>query len=321
MSKKNVIVYVSSRNNYDMLENEVLKNIKLEGFEFINVDDKSSQTEIEKGKKLCDTHNITFLENKGRGVQHATQTLVDFINGHRPDCRWVICFQHDIYPISPGFFQRISDLQETGKLDEFGLLGFNVLDHGNYTANAAHEYAQGEKPLGMIGMAHLGIHNKVTRWLCPVRQPELINSGKFNKPFIVEFPMWAAVGISIDKWNRYVKPTDEYHFHLWLPDVAMQLNYQNYPSLILPDLYCMNDQMKKELYGIHRNSAAGSMNGNDYHFGEYSNFRAWKGRWGWDYESVQGSFQAVKLNYKDTLIGKYFDHDYSSGPLRSYDSI
>ena len=35
----NLIVYVSSRNNYDMLENEVFKNINLEGFEFINVDD------------------------------------------------------------------------------------------------------------------------------------------------------------------------------------------------------------------------------------------------------------------------------------------
>ena len=36
----NIIIYVSSRNNYDMLSGEVLKNINTEGFEFINVDDK-----------------------------------------------------------------------------------------------------------------------------------------------------------------------------------------------------------------------------------------------------------------------------------------
>ena len=46
----NLIVYVSSRNNYDMLENEVFKNINLEGFEFINVDDCSEPEEQKKGK-------------------------------------------------------------------------------------------------------------------------------------------------------------------------------------------------------------------------------------------------------------------------------
>ena len=30
----NIIIYVSSRNNYDMLSGEVLKNINTEGFEF-----------------------------------------------------------------------------------------------------------------------------------------------------------------------------------------------------------------------------------------------------------------------------------------------
>ena len=39
--KENIIVYVSSRNNYDMVEGAVLKNIKLDGYEFINVDDGS----------------------------------------------------------------------------------------------------------------------------------------------------------------------------------------------------------------------------------------------------------------------------------------
>ena len=36
--KDNLIIYVSSKNNYEMLEHEVLNNINTEGFEFINVD-------------------------------------------------------------------------------------------------------------------------------------------------------------------------------------------------------------------------------------------------------------------------------------------
>ena len=48
--KDNIIVYVSSRNNYDMVEGAVLKNIQLDGYEFINVDDCSCDAEIAKGK-------------------------------------------------------------------------------------------------------------------------------------------------------------------------------------------------------------------------------------------------------------------------------
>ena len=86
----NIIIYVSSRNNYDMLSGEVLKNINTEKFEFINVDDKSSPEEIEKGKKICQENDIVFLENESRGVQHATNTLVKFVKENRPDCKWIL---------------------------------------------------------------------------------------------------------------------------------------------------------------------------------------------------------------------------------------
>ena len=56
MKRDSIIIYVSSRNNYDMLENEVLKNINTEGFEFINVDDNSSVNELNKGKAICKQH-------------------------------------------------------------------------------------------------------------------------------------------------------------------------------------------------------------------------------------------------------------------------
>jgi glycosyltransferase involved in cell wall biosynthesis len=104
----NLIIYVSSRNNYDMLTGEVIKNINTEGFELINIDDNSSNEEIKKGKQICLDNNIVFLENKDRGVQMATQTLIDFINENRPNCKWIVCFQHDIYPISADFFNTLS---------------------------------------------------------------------------------------------------------------------------------------------------------------------------------------------------------------------
>lgn len=320
---EDIIIYVSSRNNYDMLENEVLKNIDTEGFEFINVDDNSCEEEIYKGESICAKNNIVFLKNKDRGVQWATQTLIDFINEHRPNCRWIVCFQHDIYPKSPFFFEELSaTLKSNNELAETaGILGFNVLDSGDYTLNANELYEQGIYPFGMIGMAHLSVADRRKRWICPTQNLELLaqHINKFSKPFYIEFPMWAAVGISVDKWNNYITPTNQYHFHLWLPDVAMQFNSQNIPSIIIPHLYCYNDQSLKEKYNINKNSAQGAMQGNEHHFGEYSNFKAWQERWGWHYEDTQGTFTVeTQERHKDNLIGAYFNHDMNTGPLKSF---
>ena len=134
--KDNLIIYVSSRNNYDMFEHEVLNNINREGFEIINVDDRSLEENKIKGKEICEQNNIVFLDNKSKGVQMATQTVVDFVNENRPNCKWLICFQHDIWPVSENFFTRISQLIEQDKLNEFGSIGFNIVDHGDYTKDA-----------------------------------------------------------------------------------------------------------------------------------------------------------------------------------------
>ena len=313
----NLIIYISSRNNYDMLKGEVFKNIDTEGFELINVDDNSSLEEVEKGKQYCSENNIVFLENKDRGVQMATQILIDFIKENRPNCKWIICFQHDIYPISKNFFKTLSRYILEQKLNEFGIVGFNVLDNGDYTNDSLDRFNNGEMPLGMIGMAHLSIRSNSGRWLCPKQQNELINSGNWNQPFISEFPMWAAVGINVLLWNEHIKPTNEYHFHLWLPDIAMQFNYLNFPCLTLTKLYCLNNQRLKEKYNINANSATGAKSGNEYHFGKYSNFEAWNSRWGWDYENTN-TFESIKQNYDNTLIGEYYKHDIQTGPLRKY---
>jgi hypothetical protein len=319
MKKDNLIIYVSSRNNYDMLEGEVLKNINREGFEFVNIDDKSCSEEIIKGRNICKKYNIKFLENKSRGVQMATQTLIDWINKNRPNCKWIICFQHDHYPISKDFFTNISNYISKDKLNKFGIIGFNVLDRGDYTGDAYNKFLQGKKPLGMVGMCHLSIHSREGRWLCPKQQNQILKLETWSKPFIVEFPMWASIGINVDKWNKVIEPTTDYHFHLWLPDIAMQFNYNNYGCLILPNLYTINDQQLKTKYGIDKSSAPGARRGNEYHFGEYSNFNAWKNRWGWHYEDIVKDFEQIKENYKGTLIWDYYYHDINKGPLKNYE--
>ena len=314
----NIIIYVSSRNNYDMLSGEVLKNINAEGFEFINVDDKSSEEEIKKGKQICKDNNIVFLKNKSRGVQMATQTLIDFIGENRSDCKWIFCFQHDCYPITKNFFSRINNLINNNKLDEFGTLGFNRIDMGKHTPGAYDEWVNGKKPIGNLGLAHLSILDTTKRWLQPNRNPWLLNNDNWRKPFSVEINAWTAFGINVEKWKRYIEPTDEYHFHLWAPDILMQFLYHNCHNLVLPDLYLINKQELKENYGINPNSAKGSINGDEYHFGEFSNFKVWKERWGWDYEKPN-TIVDIRQSYEGTLIEEFISHNINSGPLKTFD--
>lgn len=318
--KNNLIICVSSRNNYDMLSGEVLQNINTNGYEFINVDDKSSGVEKTKGRNICNNHDIVFLENEVRGVQWAVQTIINFINENRPHCKWLFVFQHDCHPITPNFFTRISRLIDSSKLDGFGGMGFNVIDMGKYTFNALTEWRAGAKPKGLLGLSHLGISDNSRRWISPRHNPIAVYYPEnWAQPFRIEIPMWAAAGINIQHWNNYVKPTEQYHFHLWYPDVAMQFNKVSKPIVILPDLYAINRQELKSKYNISENSAQGARSGNEYHFGEYSNFIAWKDRWGWDYERVKHSFPIEK--YNDTMIGEYFNYDIlkTTKPIESYD--
>ena len=44
----NIAIYLSSRNNYDMLESVFLKHVDLGGFQLYNIDDASEPEEISK---------------------------------------------------------------------------------------------------------------------------------------------------------------------------------------------------------------------------------------------------------------------------------
>lgn len=320
MNKDNLIICVSSFNNYDMVEKEVLKNIDTEGFEFINIDDKSSNEEIVKGRKICEDNDIVFLENKSKGVQYAVDTLVDFIEAFRPNCKWIVIFQHDNYPLTPDFFTRLSKLIDKGVPEEISCFGFNNLDEGEYTDNSFKKWKEGQKPIGLVGKLHLSVRHNGNRWAAPGRNSVIReHSENFTKPFSIEIPLEASMAIRVDNWKKFVTPTTDYEFHLWYPDVMMQFLSQNTHCVILPELYCMNNQYLKPKYGIAKSSAGGAIGGDLYHFGEYGpHLRNFEKRWGWDYENTS-VFPLEK--YKGTLLEKFYTYDFNTEkkPLFTFD--
>tara|TARA_R110001592_G_scaffold298845_3_gene569662 strand:- start:29 stop:1015 length:987 start_codon:yes stop_codon:yes gene_type:complete len=318
IKKDNLIIYVSSYNNYNMLEEVVLKNINTEGFEFINVDDNSFPEELEKGKKICKNHKIQFLKNKSTGVQMATQTVVDFVNEHRPNCKWLICFQHDNWPISKDFFIELSNMITRGPINDYGCIGFNVIDNGKYTGNSMGRFKQGHLPCGLMGHRHISNLHPTVRWVSPHHNKQLsekyLEHHKCEKAFVIDIPTWAVTGWNIQKWNKFIKPTTDFNFLFWAPDLIMQFAKNNIASLNITNLYIENCQEIKTKFGAPANlTHAIKQDIKKYsqeNYGEH--YKNWTKRWGWDFENPAKTFPTVKEKYKNTLINKLWEHNNSS---------
>ena len=57
-----IAIVISSKNNYEMLEKEVIKNNEFQNFTFINIDDNSDKDQIKKGREICKKNNIVFTK-------------------------------------------------------------------------------------------------------------------------------------------------------------------------------------------------------------------------------------------------------------------
>ena len=130
--KKVIGIVYSSFNNYDLLENEVLKRVEFENYPIINIDDFSSKKNFMYGKNLCKKNKIHFKKNTKKGLQFAVNEGIDFLY-KKYDCEWIFCLQQDIYPIDKYFFSKFEKTIKTLKSKSIGAIGFNVIsDDGIY---------------------------------------------------------------------------------------------------------------------------------------------------------------------------------------------
>ena len=148
MKKKIGIVY-SSFNNYNLLENEVLKRVEFENYPVINIDDYSSKKNFIYGKKLCNRKKIYFKKNTQKGLQFAVNEGINFLY-KKYDCEWIFCLQQDIYPIDKYFFSKFEKSIKTLKNKSIGAIGFNIIsDDGIYmNKDIMDTYKKGISPSG-----------------------------------------------------------------------------------------------------------------------------------------------------------------------------
>ena len=125
---KKIAVYLSSRNNYSLLEDFIHRNnLFIKDYYFVNVDDFSDPEETELGKSICSKYNITFLSNSNRGLQNSALTMINHLADINSNVKFIVWMTHDSHPISDNFYTKFEELVSSDKLNNFGVVGFNII--------------------------------------------------------------------------------------------------------------------------------------------------------------------------------------------------
>jgi hypothetical protein len=312
MSKNSISIFLSSRNNYRLLP-LFLKNTDIQNYNLINIDDCSSNKEIKLGKKICSENNIQFINNLDRGLQWAWHTAIENID---PEIKFVIWCTHDTYPITNNFFSKLDNIVSNGKLDNFGVVGFNYFGP---MVNSTDPSLIQKNTCGILAKAPLMKLPGRGGWY---RSGDMdLPWDIYGKPFAVESPADFGWMINVNLFKKYISPSNKYHLFGACEDLSMQFLNNNIYNIVLPNFVAWHNQEIKSAMGIPTNSAniLTKLGFGKKYFGNYKPYlNYWKEKWSWDRQD-RTSFEEVKGKYKGTLIYEFYHHDYRKGPLKTFD--
>jgi len=281
----------------------------------LNIDEDSSKEEKHKGRKICKKHNIIYMDREEKGMSFNAVSACNFFNAD-----WLIWFQHDCWPITPGFFEKFDAMVVSGALDKFGAVGFNTV-----AADVETDYdttivaaKKGEKPLALIGRSGLTPY----RWYTgrPIKRNAMLpKPRRWRKPSAVESIAWMAIAINVKLYQKHIIPTTDFlFFHAW-DDVCYQFLAKNIYNVAIPSLYIDHRPGLKGQAGLPKSSTKVAKRGIEtYHPGKWTHLKTWKNKWGWDWRNPQ-SFAKVAKKYRNTLLHEFFNHNFATGPLATFD--
>ena len=101
---KKIGLLIISKNNYDLLETW-FNNYNYENFEILNIDDGSSDDQLNLGKFISSKLNINFLKSDKLGVQNNIKQSIIFFK--KLNIEWIIYQHHDSYPLTKNLNQKL----------------------------------------------------------------------------------------------------------------------------------------------------------------------------------------------------------------------
>jgi len=312
--------FVISKNNYRFLEKYWWPHMKpLVQGPVLNIDEGSDDNQKQIGKQLCESYRIEYQDRDRAGVQwNAVKAAKSF---KEQGCKWMIWFQHDCWPLYNDFYPEFQKIIDSGKLDNFGTVGFNALATDMAKNHGPHMklLKRGKKPLGILCRAPLEGYNFYSTYSYNPKKNKPIDMDKrWHNPFAIESVCWFAIAVNIDKFLNHIKPDENLRFHLAWDDVCFQFLNQNIYNVALPSLYIEHRPDYKPGLNLPLNSAKYTKSKNNYYFENVEHLNIWKDKWGFEWASRK-SFEKVKHKYKGTLLWDFYHHNPQKGPLKVFD--
>lgn len=308
---KKIGILFTARNNYELLDNW-MKKVDTTGYEILSIDEDSTDENKSIGQTICNKHNVVYMDRDERGMQHNVKTACTYFK--EKNIEWVLWFQHDSYPKTENFFEKLNTFLTNNDLTKFGAIGFNILhDHHDIK-----DWNGDNTPLRVTARTPLELGDMYYRHYGYWPNTRVRYNDKFNNPFAVESIMWAAALVNINQYEKYITPTSDYHFfHAW-DDICFQFLYNNVYNICLPQFCLAHEQDMKIEFGLPKSSPNGDPVKREHFFSKWGHHDVWKNRWGFDYGN-RNTFEAVKENYKGTLLNEFYNHDPINGPLKSFE--
>lgn len=313
-------VFISSKNNYSMFNDLVIKNFKIENLDIYNVDDNSTNEQKKIGKHICNLNNITFIENESIGLQMALSTLLNYLLRQDKKYNFILYISHDNYPISENFFYKLNQFVIKNNLEKFGCIGFNHLDY-KYNKMEILNFKNNIFSLGHLGRSILTSLNgsKIPQWY----NKENTNNFKnflSNKPFAVESVSDMAFAINFKNLKKHIQFSDQYRLHCWADDICMQFLEKNLYNVTIPSFIFFNAFEIKSKYNLHFSSVYSEIKTSKKNNSIETYKRYWKKKWKWDRENLP-SKDIINKYYSGSLIEKFYLHDINKGPLKTFNLI
>lgn len=310
-------IFISSRNNYKMLRKIVISKYKLKNIDFYNVDDNSEDNEKIYGRKLCKENNFIFLKNQSFGLQMALKTLIDYIIKNNKKYDFILYISHDNFPISRNFFSKLNNFFKYNKLDNIGCIGFNHLDY-NLHKKEITKFKNEVFSIGYLGRAFLSSLNKskIPTWYTSQTTNDF-KKIKITGAFAIEGVADMAFAINLKNLIKFVNFSDQYRLHCWADDICLQFLQNNIYNIVIPSLIFLNVFEIKAKFGIPILSVSSANKNTKYHSDIYKYKKYWKERWRWD-RAYLPTDEVIYKYYSNTLIEKFCKHDFSYGPLKTF---
>lgn len=321
-------ILVTSRNNYEFMEKfwipRTLEQCDRGKYKVLNIDEDSSEAERKKGILVCNKNNIQFMDREKKGMHNNVDTAIRFFGS---DIKYIVWFQHDCWPLQKDFFHQFNRIVSSGKLDQFGTVGFNGIAQNMFKRNGEHDeilhsFLSGNKPLGVLARSNLESAGVGDVYYCGRKVKNRIKypvpEKLFSQPFACAVPIWYAIAVNTGLFRKHIDPDRKFYFFKSWDDIAFQFLLKNVYNLVLPDMYVEHRPDLKRKIGMPQLSNKPVKKGNEtFHQAVGYDPKYWQTQWGWDFEQPK-TFEEVKDKYKGTLLREFYKFDYRKGPFKIF---